>query len=119
RSAGVLGGVAYGVSFSVAAHMSAGSLGHYVTPALAPWVLLLILRMLKRVSMIRLVLLAVAIGAVLLGGSPQDFPVLVLLCLGLVAWTAVDARRRKRPWKKVALGPIAVSAFLGVAHSSE
>src|SRR5262245_4689353 len=94
RSAAVLGGVAYAVSFSVAAHMSAGSLGHYVTPALAPWVLTLILRMLKRVSMARIVLLAVAFGAVLLGGNPQDFPFLVLLCLGLIAWTAVDAGRR-------------------------
>ena len=54
RSAAVLGGVAYGISFSVAAHMDAGNLSHYVTPALAPWVLLLILRMIKRVSMLRL-----------------------------------------------------------------
>jgi hypothetical protein len=117
RSAAVLGGLAYGVSFSVAAHMSAGSLDHYVTPALAPWVLLLILRILKRVSMLRIVLLAVSLGAVLLGGNPQDLPFLLLLCLGLILWTAVDAGRRKRPWKKAALGPIAVSALLGIALS--
>jgi len=117
RSAAVLGGLAYGISFSVAAHMSAGSLGHFVTPAMAPWVLLLILRILKRVSMFRIVLLAIALGAVLLGGNPQDLPFLLLLCLGLVVWTAVDAGRRKRPWKKAALGPIAVSALLGLALS--
>jgi hypothetical protein len=117
RSAAVLGGLAYGISFSVASHMSAGSLGHYVTPAMAPWVLLLILRLLKRVSMVRIVLLAVAIGAVLLGGNPQDFPFLLLLCLGLMVWSAVDAGRRKRPWKKAALGPIALSALLGLALS--
>jgi hypothetical protein len=117
RSASVLGGVAYGVSFSVAAHMSAGSLSHFVTPAMAPWVLLLILRLLKRVSTFRIVLLAVALGAVLLGGTPQDLPFLLLLCLGLIVWTAVDAGRRKRPWKKAALGPIALSALLGLALS--
>jgi len=117
RSAGVLGAVAYAVSFSVVAHMEAGSLAHYVTPALAPWVLLLILRMLKRVSMIRLVLLATAAGAVMMGGSPQDVPYLVLLCVGLIVWTKVDAGRRKRPWKGGALAPIAVAGALGVALS--
>jgi hypothetical protein len=117
RSAGVLGGVAYGVSFSVVAHMDAGSLTHYVTPALAPWVLLLILRMIKRVSMIRLALLAAALGAVLLGGSAQDLPFLLLLCAGLIVWTRVDAGRRKRPWKSVALGPIVAALLLGGALS--
>jgi hypothetical protein len=32
--------------------------------------------------MIRLVMLAIAVGAVLLGGSPQDFLFLFLLCPG-------------------------------------
>jgi hypothetical protein len=118
RSAAVLGGLAYGVSFWVAVHMSAGSLDHFVTPAMAPWVLLLLLRILKRVSTFRIVLLALALGAVLLGGNPQDLPPLLVLALGLIVWTAVDARRRKRPWKKAALVPIAVSALLGLALSS-
>ena len=52
-----------------------------ITAAMAPWVLLLIIRLVKRVSMVRLVMLAVAVGAVLLGGSPQDFLFLFLLCL--------------------------------------
>jgi hypothetical protein len=115
RSAAVLGAVAYGVSFSVAVHMAAGSLDHYVTAAMAPWVLLLILRLVKRVSMVRLVMLAVAVGAVLLGGSPQDFLFLFLLCPGLIAWTAVDAGRRKRPWKKSHLVAIAAAFVLGAA----
>jgi hypothetical protein len=118
RSAAVLGGVAYALSLSVAAHMDEGNLPHFVTPALAPWVLLLILRMIKRASMLRLVLLAAAVGAVLLGGNPQDFLFLVLLGAGLIVWTRVDAGRRKRPWKKSALGPVAVAAFLGLLLSS-
>lgn len=115
RSAAVLGALAYAVSFSAAVHMAAGSLDHYVTAAMAPWVLLLILRLVKRVSMVRLVLLAVAVGAVLLGGSPQDFLFLFLLCPGLLWWTAVDAGRRKRPWKKSHLVPIAAAFALGAA----
>jgi hypothetical protein len=115
RSASVLGALAYGVPYSAAVHMAAGSLDHYVTAAMAPWVLLLILRLVKRVSMLRLVMLAVAVGAVLLGGSPQDFLFLFLLCPGLIYWTSVDAGRRKRPWKKSALIPIAVALALGAA----
>jgi hypothetical protein len=118
RSAGVLGGVAYGVSFSVAAHMAAGTLSHFVTPALAPWVLLLILRMVKRGSMLRIVMLGIIIGAVLLGGNPQDFPFLLLLGAGLIRWTAVDAGRRNRPWKKSSMALISVSAVLGIALAS-
>ena len=115
RSAAVLGSLAYSISFSVAAHMDAGALDHYVTAAMAPWVLLLILRLVKRVSMLRLAMLAVATGAVLLGGSFQDFLILFLLCPGLIWWTAVDAGRRKRPWRKIAILPIAVALALGVA----
>lgn len=115
RSASVLGGVAYGVSLSVAAHMDAGALTHYVAPALTPWVLLLILRMVKRASMIRLVLLSVMFGLVLLGGSPQDLPFLMLLCPGLLVWTAVDAGRRKRPWRGSSAVLTALSALMGVA----
>ncbi|MBI3856745.1 MAG: hypothetical protein HY293_13740, partial [Planctomycetes bacterium] len=118
RSAAVLGGVAYGISFSVAAHMSEGSPSHYVVPALAPWVLLLILRMIKRISMIRIVLLSGVIGAVLLGGSPRDLPFLGFLSVGLIVWTAIDAARRKRPWRKSALAPIALSVLLGAALAS-
>jgi len=113
RSASTLGGVAYGVSLSVAAHMDAGTLTHFVTPALAPWILLLILRMVKRASMIRLVLLAVTFGLVLLGGSPQDLPYLLLLCPGLLIWTASDAGRRKRLWRSSSAWLTAVSAVLG------
>lgn len=115
RSASVLGGVAYGISLFVIAHMDEGTLPHYVTPALAPWVLLLILRMVKRASMIRLVLLAVTFGLVLLGGSPQDLPFLILLCPGLLIWTATDAARRKRPWRMSSAVLAAVAAVLGVA----
>jgi hypothetical protein len=114
RSASTLGGVAYGVALSVAAHMDAGALAHFVTPALAPWILLLILRMVKRASMIRLVLLAITFGLVLLGGSPQDLPYLLLLCPGLLIWTAVDAGRRKRPWRGSSAVLTAVSAVMGV-----
>jgi hypothetical protein len=67
--------------------------------------------------MFRIALLALAFGAVLLGGNPQDFPFLLLLCLGLILWSAVDAARRKRPWKKAALVPIAGSTLLGLALS--
>lgn len=115
RSAAVLGGLAYAVPFSAAAHMASGALDHYVTAAMAPWVLLLILRLVKRVSMVRLCMLAVAVGAVLLGGSPQDFLFLFLLCPGLITWTAVDAGRRKRPWRASALVPIAAALALGAA----
>jgi hypothetical protein len=115
RSAAVLGALAYAVPFSAAVHMAAGALDHYVTASMAPWVLLLILRLVKRVSMVRLCMLAVAVGAVLLGGSPQDFLFLFLLCPGLITWTAVDAGRRKRPWKASALVPIAAALALGAA----
>ncbi len=113
RSASTLGGTAYGVALSVVAHMDAGALTHFITPALAPWILLLLLRMVKRASMIRLVLLAITFGLVLLGGSPQDFPYLLLLCPGLLIWTAVDAGRRKRPWRGSSAWLTAVSAVLG------
>jgi len=115
RSAAVLGGVAYVASFSVVIHMAVGALDHYVTAAMAPWVLLLIIRLVKRVSMVRLAMLAVATGAVLLGGSPQDFLFLFLLCPGLIYWTSVDAGRRKRQWRKSAIIPIAVALALGGA----
>lgn len=118
RSASVLGGLAYGVCFSAAVHMDEGSLGHFVTPALAPWVLLLVLRMMKRASIARLALLAVAGGAVLLGGNPQDLPPLLILCAGLIAWTKVDAGRRKRPWKASSIVVVAASGILAVALAS-
>lgn len=115
RSAGVLGAIAYSVSLSVAAHMDAGMLGHYVAPALAPWGLLLILRMVKRASMVRIVLLSVVVGAVVVGGSPEDFPFLILMGAGLLYWTSVDAARRKRPWRKSSVVVIALSVLLGLA----
>lgn len=117
RSASVLGGLAYGVCLCVAVHMDEAALTHYVTPALAPWVLLLILRMMKRASIARLSLLAVAGGAVLLGGSPQDLPALAVLSVGLVAWTAVDAHRRRKPWKASSIGVLAASGLLAAAIS--
>ena len=63
--------------------------------------------------MIRLVLLALTFGLVLLGGSPQDLPYLLLLCPGLLIWTATDAGRRKRPWRGASAWLTAVSAVLG------
>jgi hypothetical protein len=71
--------------------------------------------MVKRASMIRLVLLAVTFGLVLLGGSPQDLPYLLLLCPGLLVWTAVDASRRKRPWRGSSAWLTAFAALLGGA----
>jgi hypothetical protein len=117
RSASVLGGVAYGVSLCIVAHMDEGALPHYVIPSLAPWVLLLILRMVKRASMIRLVLLAVTFGLLLLGGSPQDLPFLALLCPGLLIWTKTDADRRKRPWRISSTVLAGVAALLGIGLS--
>jgi hypothetical protein len=116
-SASLLAGVAYSMSLSVGSQMDAGHLNFFVTQALAPWVFMLELRVMKRPSVFRIAPLAVAIAAVLLGGSPKDFGPLLLVALGLAVWTAVGARRRERPWK-APLGALVVSSVFGAMLAS-
>lgn len=112
RGASVLAGVAYGVSLSVTRLMDAGLLNAFVTQALAPWVLLLTLRVIKRPTLFRVSLLAAAGAAVLLGGNPKGFGPLALLAAGLGTWNLARARMRGRPWK-ASLAALAAAAVLG------
>lgn len=117
RDAGLLAGIAYSVSFPVAAAMTAGHLTPYITPALTPLVLLLALRLCRRPAPGEMAGLAVAIGAVLLGGMPQFHYHLLLLGGALVAWKTAEARRESRPWRPI-LVAAAAAAALGFALAS-
>jgi len=99
REAATVAGLAFGLSFSVIGRMSAGHLPNAVTMCVAPAVLALLVRCVRKPTMLHVSVLATVGGVASLGGTPQF---LVHLGLVSIAVTLGELWIRSREGQRVA-----------------
>ncbi|MBI2899311.1 MAG: YfhO family protein [Planctomycetes bacterium] len=117
RCGSLVAGLSYGLSFHTTGLVVGGTYGLLTVYALAPLVVLLLLRQLDVPSIPRCLALAGGLSLTLLSGYPQALYHLALLCLAIAAWHCARRARQRAPWFRSAAG-VTASAVLAIALSA-